>query len=88
MFAAVTLQIAQTGPNQQTFCCAVCAFTCHADVNAALNLASRLGDQELAACQSRVDIKTLLEQRHEAWQALQRLAVVQPPAQLLVNGRR
>jgi transposase len=35
-------------PNQQTFCCAVCGFTCHADVNAALNLASRLGDQELA----------------------------------------
>lgn len=67
-------------PNQQTFCCAVCGVTCHADVNAALNLASRLGDQELAACQSRADIKALLEQRHEAWQALQRLAVVQPPA--------
>lgn len=69
-------------PTQQTFCCAVCGFTCHADVNAALNLASRLGDRELANCQSRADIKTLLEQRHEAWQALQRAPVVCPPAEL------
>jgi transposase len=38
-------------PNQQTFCCEVCGHTNHADVNAAENLASRLGDQELAACQ-------------------------------------
>jgi transposase len=70
-------------PNQQTFCCAVCGVTCHADVNAALNLASRLGDQELALCQSRADIKALLGRRHEAWQALQRAPVVCPPAQLL-----
>lgn len=70
----------QNRPNQQTFCCAVCGFTGHADVNAAVNLASRLGDQELATCQSRADIKALLGRRHEAWQALQRLAVAQPPA--------
>ena len=73
----------QNRPNQQTFCCAVCGFTCHADGNAALNLASRLGDQELAACQNRADIKALLGRRHEAWQALQRVPVVHPPAQLL-----
>jgi transposase len=72
----------QNRPNQQTFCCAVCGFTCHADVNAALNLASRLGDQELTVCQSRADIKALLERRHQAWQALQRVPVVHPPAQL------
>lgn len=72
----------QNRPNQQTFCCAVCGFTCHADVNAALNLASRLGDQELAASQSRADIKALLGRRHQAWQALQRVPVVHPPAQL------
>jgi putative transposase len=72
----------QNRPNQQTFCCAVCGFTCHADVNAARNLASRLGDQELALCQSRADIKALLGRRHEAWQALQRVPVVHPPAEL------
>jgi hypothetical protein len=73
----------QNRPKQQTFCCAVCGFTCHADVNAALNLASRLGDRELAACQKRADIKALLERRHRAWQALQRFIVVEPPAELL-----
>ncbi len=72
----------QNRPNQQTFCCAVCGLTDHADVNAARNLASRLGDQELAACQSRADIKALLGRRHEAWAALQRVPVVHPPAQL------
>jgi hypothetical protein len=69
-------------PNQQTFCCVVCGHTKHADVNAAENLASRLGDQELAACTDRKAIKTLLEQRHQEWQDQHRLAVVQPPAQL------
>jgi len=67
-------------PTQQTFCCAACAFTCHADVNAAVNLAARLGDTELQACQSRADIKALLGRRHEAWQVLQRAPVVCPPA--------
>jgi Putative transposase DNA-binding domain/Probable transposase len=70
-------------PNQQTFCCVVCGHTNHADVNAAENLASRLGDQELAACADRQAIKALLEQRHQEWQDTHRLAVVQPPAQLV-----
>ena len=69
-------------PNQQTFCCVVCGHTTHADVNAAENLAGRLGDQELAACADRKAIKALLEQRHQEWQDQHRLAVVQPPAQL------
>jgi Putative transposase DNA-binding domain len=69
-------------PSQQTFCCQVCGHTTHADVNAAENLASRLGDTELQACQSRADIKALLARRHEEWQQTQRLAVVQPPAEL------
>lgn len=69
-------------PNQQTLCCVVCGHTTHADVNAAENLASRLGDQELAACADRKAIKTLLARRHQDWQNIQRLAVVQPAAEL------
>ena len=69
-------------PNQQTFCCVVCGHTNHADVNAAQNLASRLNDQEVAACAERKATKALLARRHQDWQNLQRLAVVQPPAQL------
>jgi transposase len=68
--------------NQQTFCCVVCGQTNHADVNAAENLARRLNDQELAACADRKAIKALLDRRHQEWQDKQRLAVVQPPAQL------
>jgi transposase len=55
-------------PNQQTFCCVVCGHTNHADVNAAENLASRLGDQEMAACADSKAIKALLENRHQEWQ--------------------
>jgi Putative transposase DNA-binding domain/Probable transposase len=69
-------------PNQQTFCCVVCGHTTHADVNAAENLASRLGDQELAACADRKAIKALLARRHQDWHIIQRLAVVQPAAEL------
>jgi hypothetical protein len=69
-------------PNQQTFCCVVCGHTMHADVNAAENLASRLNDQDLAACADRKAIKALLERRHQDWQDHQRLAVVQPAAEL------
>jgi len=72
----------QNRPTQQTFCCGVCGWTCHADLNAALNVASRLGNQELVACQSRAEIKVLLERHHQAWRQLQGLAVVQPPAEL------
>jgi hypothetical protein len=67
-------------PNQQTFCCVVCGHTDHADVNAAVNLASRLEDEELAACIDRETIKALLARRHQEWQDKQRLVVVQPPA--------
>jgi hypothetical protein len=69
-------------PSQQTFCCGVCGHTAHADVNAAMNLASRLNDQELAACADRKAIKALLERRHQDWESIQRLAVVQPAAEL------
>lgn len=57
-------------PNQQTFCCGVCGHTQHADLNAAKNLASRLFDQELAACADRQAIKALLEQRHRHWKTV------------------
>jgi transposase len=71
-------------PNQQTFCCGVCGHTTHADVNAAENLANRLGDHELAACADRTAIRTLLQRRHQEWlQNHHRLVVVQPPAQLV-----
>jgi transposase len=71
-------------PTQQTFCWVVCGQTSHADSNAAVNLASRLGDHQLAACADRQAIKTLLERRHQEWlHNQQRLAVVQPPAQLV-----
>lgn len=67
-------------PNQQTFCCGVCGYQANADYNAALNIAARLGDKELSACKGRGEIKSLLAVRHTF--AAQRLAVVQPPAQL------
>jgi transposase len=73
----------QNRPTQQTFCCGVCGHTTHADVNAAENLASRLHDHQLAACTDRQAIKVLLARRHQDWlQNQQRLAVVQPPAEL------
>src|ERR1700694_4445186 len=34
-------------PDQQTFCCQVCGFTMHADEHAAINIQSRLEDNEL-----------------------------------------
>src|SRR5713101_6470536 len=46
--------------SQQTFCCVHCGYQDHADHNASLNLASRWGDQELAACQNKGQIKALL----------------------------
>ena len=59
-------------PNQQTFCCVVCGHSMQADVNAAENLASRLNDQELAACADRQAIKALLDRRHQEWLQQQR----------------
>jgi transposase len=54
-------------PDQQTFCCKVCGFRAHADLNAAINIERRLHDTELRACKDRKAIKTLLLKRHEAW---------------------
>jgi hypothetical protein len=54
-------------PDQQTFCCVVCGFQTHADLNAAVNIQRRVGDLELQACKDRQAVKSLLMQRHEAW---------------------
>jgi hypothetical protein len=54
-------------PNQQTFCCRVCGYSTHADLNAAINIEHRWGDDELHACKDRQAIKALLLQRHQAW---------------------
>jgi putative transposase len=54
-------------PNQQTFCCVVCGYRTHADLNAAINIEHRLADEELRACKNRKAVKALLMQRHEAW---------------------
>jgi hypothetical protein len=54
-------------PNQQTFCCQVCGFQAHADLNAAINIARRAKDAELSACRNEQEVKALLMQRHQAW---------------------
>jgi hypothetical protein len=54
-------------PEQQTFCCGVCGWRMHADHNAAVNIAARLGDRELHATRTRQDFKTLLDARHQRW---------------------
>ena len=58
-------------PNQQTFCCQVCHFQAHADINAALNVQHRGSDTELQACKDRKEIKALLMRRHEIWKKVQ-----------------
>ncbi len=58
-------------PDQQTFCCQVCHFQTHADVNAATNVKHRLGDTELRACKDRKAVKALLMRRHQAWKQVQ-----------------
>ncbi len=69
-------------PDQQTFHCRVCGHRDHADHNAALNLAQRFGDQELAACKNKGEVKAVLLRRHDAWKQKHGLAVVQPAVQL------
>jgi len=54
-------------PDQQTFCCVVCGFQSHADLNAAVNIERRAGDIALQLCKDRKAVKSLLMQRHEAW---------------------
>jgi Putative transposase DNA-binding domain len=54
-------------PDQQTFCCQVCAYSTHADFNGATNVARRVEDTELQACMDRKAVKALLMQRHQAW---------------------
>jgi len=54
-------------PDQQTFCCVVCSFQAHADLNAAANIAHRWGDTELQACKDKKEVKALLLRRHQAW---------------------
>src|SRR5258706_2113800 len=66
-------------PDQGTFLCVVCGHTTHADLNASMNIAVRLDDEELRACQSRAAIKALLLRRHEQWKQQCSLVVVQAP---------
>ena len=53
--------------NQQTFCCQVCKYQTHADLNAATNIARRVGDTALQACKNKREVKALLMQRHQVW---------------------
>ncbi len=54
-------------PEQQTFCCGVCGWRMHADHNAAVNVAARLGDREIQATKTRQELKALLDARHQRW---------------------
>ena len=54
-------------PEQQTFCCGVCGWEAHADHNAAVNIAQRLGDQDIRVCRSRQELYALLDARHQRW---------------------
>jgi len=56
-------------PEQQTFCCGVCGWQMHADHDAAVNIAARLGDRELQATRTRQELKALLDARHQRWRA-------------------
>jgi transposase len=58
-------------PNQQTFCCVVCGYETHADLNAAINIQHRVRDAALVACKDRQAVKALLMQRHEVWKQQQ-----------------
>jgi transposase len=54
-------------PDQQTFCCRVCGYQAHADLNAATNIERRVRDTALQACKDKTAVKTLLLERHQGW---------------------
>src|SRR5450755_1447903 len=54
-------------PDQQTFCCVVCGYRTHADLNAAINLARRWEEGDMHACTLKEEVKAVLMQRHEKW---------------------
>jgi Putative transposase DNA-binding domain len=56
-------------PTQQTFCCVVCGYEAHADLNAATNIARRAGDIELQMSRDRQAVKALLLRRHQTWKS-------------------
>jgi Putative transposase DNA-binding domain len=58
-------------PDQQTFCCQVCGYRVHADLNAATNIQRRVGDVALRACKNKQEVKALLMHRHHAWKTQQ-----------------
>jgi len=79
-------------PDQKTFSCVVCGYQAHADHKAALVLASRWGDQALAACKTKEAVKALLLGRHESWkqaqadQTVHRVEAAGPVHQLSVRA--
>jgi hypothetical protein len=52
---------------QQTLCCQVCGWNCHADENAALNHQTRFDDREMQRCRGKQAVKALLDKRHDAF---------------------
>ena len=66
-------------PDQQTFCCQVCGYTTHADINGATNVSRRKGDRALQACKNLKAIKALLMKRHEQWKQEHGMEVSQTP---------
>ena len=65
-------------PDQQTFCCQVCGFQTHADINGSVNVSRRKGDRALHACKDRKAIKALLMKRHEWWKQEHGMSESQP----------
>jgi len=63
---------------QQSFKCVVCGYEDHADHKAAVTLAGRWGDRELAACRDKREVKALLLKRHEVWKQQQRIEQARP----------